>query len=278
MRITAVELDQGRIIASIRQGSSKAVVSDIGSIEIGNIVEGVISEIHKDNIILTLQPSNVRALMSLKNLANHRSLSLPQLRAILNAGDKLEDLVVVTRNTEKGFVIVANKPKAKAALPPKGTALTIQNITIGQIVGGRVIRHTRHGALVKVTSQIGGTLHPTETSDNYDAGTPFPAIDTILKAVVIGVDQTKMQLTLSMRHSKMYPDQVKEVVDHQINGISDLQAGQVIRGYIKSIAEHGLFVTVGRDVDTRVQIRELFDEVSDLGLRCINVLTIRAST
>jgi len=34
-----------------------------------------------------------------------------------------------------------------------------------------------------------------------------------------------------------------------------------VRGFIKSIVEHGLFVMLGRGIDARVQIKELFDEV-----------------
>jgi len=251
------------MVASIRQAASnfKSIVTDISGVEIGNIVEGVVSEIHKDNAVLTLQPTQVRALISLNNLANHRGSSLPQLRVVLKVGDKLEELVVVTRNPEKGFVIVANKPKVKATLPTKGS-LSMESVSIGQMVGGRITRQTRHGALVKLAAHIRGTLHPTDTSDNYEAGISFPAVDSILKATVIGIDQAKKQLTLSTRHSKMYPDQANPVVDREINDVADLMQGETVRGFIKSVAEHGLFVTIGRNIDARVQIRELFDEVS----------------
>ncbi|KAF8078800.1 hypothetical protein FPV67DRAFT_79954 [Lyophyllum atratum] len=261
VRIIAVEPEQARIIASIRQAapSFKSAVTDISTVEIGNIVDATISEVHKDNVVLTLQPTLVRALISLKNLANHRSQSVAQLCAILKTGDKLENLVVVTRNPEKGFVIVANKPKAKEALPSKNT-LTMESITIGQIVGGRVTRHTRNGTLVKIGAHIGGILHPTDTCDDYEAGVQFPPIDSLLKAAVVGIDQGRKQLMLSTRHSRLYPDQVKTVVDRDISDVSGLQAGETVRGFIKSVAEHGLFVTLGRDIDARVQIRELFDE------------------
>ncbi|KAF8898934.1 hypothetical protein BD779DRAFT_1607574 [Infundibulicybe gibba] len=261
VRIISVESESNRIIASIRQAAatSTPIITDISSVEIGNIVEGSISEIHKDNAVLDLHPSRVRALISLKNLANHRNVSLVQLRLALTVGDKLDALVVVTRNIEKGFVIVASKPKAKASLPTKGS-LSIDTVKIGQIVGGRVTRYARGGALVKLASHLGGTLHPTDTSDNYDTGNAFPAVDSVLKAVVVGVDQVKKQLTLSTRHSRMYPDNIQPIVDREIGGVHDLQVGDTIQGFVKSVVEHGLFVSVCRDIDARVQIRELFDE------------------
>jgi len=256
--------ETSNIVASVRQAASnfKSAITDISGVELGNTVEGVVSEIHKDNVIITLQPTQVRALMSLTNLANHRGLSLPQLRVSLKLSDKVERVFVISRNPEKGFVVVAGKPKSKSTVVPKGP-LSIETIQIGQIVGGRVTRHGRNGAHVKITARIGGSLHPTDACDNYDAGIPFPVIDSILKAVVVDVDQQRRLLTLSTRHSRLYPEQERTVIDREIK-LVDLKAGDTIRGFIRSVADHGLFVMLGREVDARVQIKELFDEVSGL--------------
>jgi rRNA biogenesis protein RRP5 len=262
VRIISIESETSRILASIRQAAPnfKARVTDITGVEIGNVVEGVISEIHKDNAILTLQPSEARAILSLSNLANHRKLTILQLRDSLKVDEKLDDLVVVSRNAEKGFVIVANRPTTKPSSTLK-QHLSMNTIKVGQVVVGRVIRHGRNGAFIKLSSHFGGTLHPTDASDNYEAGIPFPAVDSILKAVVIEIDAAKKHVTLSTRGSKMFPDQERAVADREIKGVGDLKNGETIRGFIKSVAEHGLFVTLGRGIDARVQIKELFDEV-----------------
>lgn len=253
-------LHNGRITASIRQVNHD-IVSDISSIEIGHTVEGSVSEIHKDNAVLTLQPSHIRALLSLKNLANHRGLTLPQLRTGLKVGENLEELVIVTRNAEKAFVIVVNKPRPKLAPLLRGSTITMESVEVGQLVGGRVIRHTRHGALIKITTNIGGILHATDTSDSFESGISLPGIDAIIKATIIGIDKTKRQLTLSTRQSRMHPSLDQVIADREISGIEDIQVGETVRGFVKNIGEHGLFVTIARDVDARVQIRELFDEV-----------------
>ena len=260
VRVRMLGLHNGRITASIRQVVNHDIVSDISSIEIGHIVEGSVSEIHKDNAVLTLQPSHIRALLSLKNLANHRGLTLPQLRIGLKVGENLEELVVVTRNAEKAFVIVANKPKPKPAPLLRGSAITMESVEVGQLIGGRVTRHTRHGALIKITTNIGGILHATDTSDSFESGT-LPGIDAIIKATIIAIDKTKRQLTLSTRQSRMRPSPDQVIADREISGIEDIQVGETLRGFVKNIGEHGLFVTIARDVDARVQIRELFDEV-----------------
>ncbi|KAH9836984.1 uncharacterized protein C8Q71DRAFT_580175 [Rhodofomes roseus] len=261
VKILSVDNESSRILASIRQAAPnfKAAITDISGVEIGDSVEGVVAEIQKEKVVVILQPTQVRALLSLNNLANKRGVSAAQLRASLKVEEKLQELVVVSRNPDKGIVLVATKPKEKDVLLHK-SSLSLDTIQVGQLVGGRVIRHGRQGALVKLTNTISGTLHPTDVSDDYESGAPFPPVDAILKAVVLAVDKEKRQLTLSTRLSRMHPDQDKTVVDKEIKDLNNLKVGDTVRGFVKNVADHGLFVMLGRNIDARVQIKELFDQ------------------
>jgi len=260
VQILSVDEDQGRIVASIRQAATREPVPDVSAVEIGDTVKGNISEVHAEHALITLDPTKVRALVSIKNLANHQKLSPAQVHAAMRVGDPIDDLLVVTRNPEKGIVIVAKKPRDRPALPAKGTPVNWETLAVGQLVGGRVTRHTRVGTLVKINAHISGIIHPTDTSDDLEAGSPFLPVDTIVKAAVISVDKEKRQVLLSTRESRVHPEKQPNVVDREISSVADLSVGDTVRGYIKSVAEHGLFVTVGRGVDARVQIRELFDD------------------
>jgi rRNA biogenesis protein RRP5 len=260
VRILSVETETGRITASIQKAASTQPAPAISDLGVGDIVSGSVSEVHKDNVLLSLAPSQAKALLSLNNLANHRNVSVAQLRASLKAGELLNNLIVVSRNQDKGIVIVANRPAAKAPIT-QGKALTIDTVEVGSVVGGRVLRHTRKGALVKLNARITGLLHPTDCSDDFEDEKAFPGVDTILKAVVVEVDKSRNQLILSTRRSRTNPTLDDMIADPEINGIQDLTPGQTIRGFIKNVSEHGLYVMLGRCVDARVQIRELFDEV-----------------
>jgi rRNA biogenesis protein RRP5 len=262
VRIISVDSEKGNITASIRRAAPgfEIEIADISAVEIGSNVEGIVSEIHKNNALLSLKQSNIRALLSLKNLANHRNISIPQLQTSLKVGEELNELVVVTRNPEKGIVIVANRPKTKPTLEHK-QVLKIETVEIGQIVGGRALRHFHSGTVLKFSGKITGTLHPTDASDDYETGVPFTVLDSIVKAAVISFDRDKKQLVVSTRVSKTQPEDHPPIVDREINSIEELKVGETIRGFVKSVPEHGLFVTLGRSIDGRVQIKELFDEV-----------------
>ncbi|KAG6336141.1 hypothetical protein ID866_2951 [Astraeus odoratus] len=258
VRIIATDAHNRRIIASIRQATStfSPNVTDVSGISVGDIVQGVVAELQKTNIVLTLKPSEARALLSFATLANRDGITIPELKASLKTGTVVDSLMVLSRDLEKGFVIVGRKPKSTKL----NAALSLDTVVIGQVVGGRVIKHGRTGAHVKLTSRITGSLHPTDTCDDYDAGNPFPAADSVLKAVVVGINKSTNHLALSTRPSKMFPNNAKPPVDREIINIDDLKAGETVRGFIKSVSEHGLFVMLGRGIDARVQIKELFDE------------------
>ena len=94
VKILSVDSDTSRILASIRQASPnyKGAITDISGVEIGDSVEGVVAEIQKDKVVVTLQPTQVRALLSLNNLANNRGTSAAQLRTSLKVGEKLQSM------------------------------------------------------------------------------------------------------------------------------------------------------------------------------------------
>jgi rRNA biogenesis protein RRP5 len=268
-RLISVDLEQSRIVSSIRQVSRSSFQPqpDISSIELGNIVSGAIIAIQKDsNISLDLQGSQVRALLSLSNLATSRGHTVPQLRTSLKPGDILDDLVVVSKNPDKKIVIVAakkNKPSNDGTSFGKiDHSISLNTLKIGQVVPGRIVSHGgRLGTSVRISNHIVGHVHPTDASDDYTSSSVFPSIQSIVDCAVLEVDQSKKRVLLSARRSLVHPEEESPVLDKEINGLDDLKFGDSVRGFVKSVAEHGLFVSVGRGIDARVQIRELFDEV-----------------
>ena len=261
IRILSIDREASRIVASIRQavGDHAQTTRGVRSIEVGQAVEGQVSELHRDNVLLILEPSKVKALISLNNVANHRGTTVGQLRSDLKTGDKMDALVVVSRSIDKGFVIVANKPAQTAQ--SKQHTFNLNDISVGSKVKGKVVKFGRNGAMLKFPGWVTASLHPTDTTDDYEQGTPFPTVGSDIEATVIGIDRTRKHLTLSTRESRNVAYSDTSIVDKEIETLKELKAGDKIRGFIKSITDHGIFVTIGRDIDARVQIKELYDEV-----------------
>jgi rRNA biogenesis protein RRP5 len=267
VRILTIDRQSGRLVASIRQATSKAFKSpDVHGVQVGETARGPIQAVHKDHVVVTLEPTGITALLSLTNLANSRDTTVAQLRPTLVIGEQMDDLIVLSQNPDKGIVIVSKRPKSKANAEalPGNEGLTAKIVEVGQIISGRVTGYGRGGTSLYIANGIKGVLHPTDTSDDYQTGSPFPSLGTVVKGVVVGVDRSRRQVVLSTRPSRLHPLETLSPRDRQISNVEDLKVGETVRGFVKSVAEHGLFVSLGRNIDARVQIKELFDEVGDL--------------
>jgi len=265
VRITEVKPDRTLLVASILKASAKFVspATEINKIQIGSMVSGTVADVHKDNVVLKLIPTQATALLSLNNLANFRTTSVSQLRASLKIGLSLDDLVVVSKNSPKSLVIVAVQPKQKAKLPAQDSSLRIDKLKIGQSYPGMVVKQNKKGATVRLAKHVFGTLHPTDASDDYSTSSSFPAVDSVINVMVIDVDVPSHRVVLSTRPSRVNGKASAKsgLVDPEVSDIQNLEIGQTVRGFVKSVTDSGLFVALSRVLDARVQIKELFDEV-----------------
>ncbi|GAA5925984.1 hypothetical protein JCM3775_005168 [Rhodotorula graminis] len=283
VRILSVDPATSRIVASARQASGSAVAAAasgaaaIEALDIGTVTTATVAQLHDTNLVLTLAPSGVKALLSYPTLARHRGVQVPDLKASLTKGQSLEDLVVVSKNVDKGFVIVGLLPSKSAsastssatASTSAGTALTLDSLKVGALYPGRIASRLPSGVILVQLATAGrhaprGRVALTELADTYadDLSTAFP-VGAHVDAVVLAVDSDQHRLDLSLRASRVAEakgDEVPEVQDRVIDGVETLKAGDKVRGFVKNIANAGVFVTLGGEVTARVQIKELFDE------------------
>lgn len=259
VRITDVDSVRGKLVASVRQALPTAVAA--AKLEVGADVHGIVAQIHADQVVVTLVPSQLTALLSLSNLSNHRGMGVDELRKSLKVGEKLEDLVVVSKNASSGLLIVANKRKNAGISAP---SRAIGELAVGDVVPGRVISRSAQGAMLRLGGKARGRVHPTDMADDFAlaAGEGCLAVDENTLCYILKIDGKNIDL--STRPSRVQPEKKGKVVDAEITeeNVKDLKAGQSVRGLVRSVANNGLFVSLGRNVTARVMIKELFDEVS----------------
>ncbi|QRV97232.1 rRNA biogenesis protein RRP5 [Ceratobasidium sp. AG-Ba] len=262
-RITAVDQDAHKITASIRQAApSFQAPVDVSGIQTGNAVSGVVTAVHDDNVVLRLDdPEGATALISLSNLANARETTVPQLRTSIEKGERVEDATVISVNADKALVIVsAAKPKSKTK-SGIASVLKINVLTEGQVVSGRVGATMANGTGVRLSKHIVGRLHPTDLSDDFTSPHAAPPPEgKVLDVAIVRVDKDLKRVDVSLRKSRLEPEAGHAVADREIGSVGDLKIGETVRGFVKSVMQHGVFVSIGRDVTARVQIKELFDE------------------
>ena len=222
-------------------------------------MSGTVSEIHDENAILILYPEKARAVISLRNIANARKLPVDELKSSIKEGERIDDLVVVSRNLDKGVLIVANRPSAKPAKETQ-SQLRLDILSVGSQVEGRVSKHIRQCAVIKYAGRVSGALHLTDTADDFSKAT-LPEVGSVIRACVVDIDKGHKRMTLSTRDSRLLTDKAGEIADKEFGCIEDLSLGDTVRGFVKNVTDHGIFVTLGRSIDARIQIKELYDDV-----------------
>ena len=178
VRIIEIQSD-GRLVASVRQALPSALAAE--ALEVGSSVVGQVSQIHSEQVVITLVPSQATALLSLSNLSNHRHMGVDELRKTLKIGDKLEDLIIVSKNPQSGLFIVANKKDGQSAPATHANgaaasnssgvskqAITYDSLAVGQQVSGKVITHAAQAAVVLLAGHVKAKLHPCDVADDFD--------------------------------------------------------------------------------------------------------------
>nr|XP_020451870.1 protein RRP5 homolog [Monopterus albus] len=111
------------------------------------------------------------------------------------------------------------------------------------------------GLQVKLPFGGVGTVAVTDLADAYK---PNPldgySKDQLLRCFLLLSENGKWQL--SLRPSRLTPQQAKPVKDLEVLSVDTLQAGQFIRGYVKSVGEQGVFIRLSRSITGRAQLQQ----------------------
>ncbi|XP_044772530.1 protein RRP5 homolog [Neomonachus schauinslandi] len=118
----------------------------------------------------------------------------------------------------------------------------------GEVAMGRVVKVTpKEGLTVSFPFGKIGRVSVFHVSDSY---TETPLEDFIPQKVVrcYVLSTTGHVLTLSLRSSRTNPETKSKITDPEINSIQDIQEGQLLRGYVKSVQPHGVLFGLGPSV------------------------------
>ncbi|XP_040891171.1 protein RRP5 homolog isoform X2 [Toxotes jaculatrix] len=115
--------------------------------------------------------------------------------------------------------------------------------------------HPQFGLQVKLPFGAMGTVAVTDLADAYKPK-PLDAYskDQLLRCFLLGNENGKWQL--SLRASRVNPEQAKPVKDPEVLSTDKLEAGQTIRGYVKSVGEQGIFIRLSWQITGRAQLQK----------------------
>lgn len=142
----------------------------------------------------------------------------------------------------------------------KNAIRSLDEVSVGAILPGRVVKTLDSGLIVQVSEEVVGKVNLTDISDTYRAKpTEGYHEGAIVRVCILEVDKPNKRLALSMRASRTLSSSAKQT-DPEISSISDIKVGQVLKGYVTNVADSGLFVGLSRNIVGRVLIRDLSDQ------------------
>ncbi|KAL8999375.1 MAG: hypothetical protein Q9169_001801 [Polycauliona sp. 2 TL-2023] len=208
-----------------------------------------VNNIAEDCVWVNLSP-NVRGRIKALDLSDDISL-LQDLGKNFPVGSALRAKVV---NIDVASSRLDLSTRSTSAQP-----LTFGDLSVGMVLPGRVTRVNERQIMVQLTDLLSGPVNLVDLADDYStANTAAFEKNQIVRVCIRGIDISNQRVHLSTRPSKTLSSSLP-VQDREINAVSDLKANDVVRGFVKNVADNGLFVSLAFSVTAFVRVSDLSD-------------------
>ncbi|MCJ1247758.1 rRNA biogenesis protein rrp5 [Trapelia coarctata] len=195
----------------------------------------------------------------------------PNVRGRIRAMDVSDDLSLLA-DLEKNFPVGSalrarvthvdpanNRLDLSARSGSASTAITIKDLTKGMVLPGRVTKTTERSVMVQLSENVSAPVHLIDLADDYDLANPtiYQKNQTI-RVCVGDLDIPNKKIILSTRPSKVLSSSLP-IRDQEITSISQLKVNDVVRGFIKNVADNGVFVSLASNITGFIRITDLSD-------------------
>lgn len=195
----------------------------------------------------------------------------PNVRGRIRAMDITNELAIVTdlaKHFPNGSALNATvsgvdlnngrldlTAKEGSSSPP----LTLKDLSLGQILPGRVTKVTDRQLLVQISEQVSGPVHFVDMADDYEKANPWIyRKNQMVRICIKDIDAPNKRIVLSTRPSKVLSSSLP-VEDVDLVSVSQIKVNDVRRGFIKNVADNGIFVALSSSVTAFVRVANLSD-------------------
>ncbi|KAJ5398020.1 hypothetical protein N7509_006133 [Penicillium cosmopolitanum] len=221
---------------------------NIEQVQIGSSWMGFVNNIADDCIWVNLSPS-VRGRLRFMDASDDLSL-LTDVEKNFPIGSALK-VQVTAVNADKGHLDLSAKQGFDK--------LSFGDVAPGMILPGRVTKITEKQIIMQLGEALVAAVNLIDMADDYSKANPtLYRKNEVLRAYVVAVDKANKKIHLSLRPSKVLSSSLP-VQDREITSLKDIKPNDVVRGFVKRVADAGLFVTVGHDVTAYVRVSDLSD-------------------
>ncbi|KAG5439396.1 hypothetical protein PCANB_001970 [Pneumocystis canis] len=223
----------------------------LNDIDIDSIQMAFVNNIFQDCIWVNLSP-NIKGRINILDISDNIDV-LQNISEHIQIGSAVQ-CKIIKINTETNQLNLSIRALNSNYLS------NYNSVVVGSILPGRIIKILETGFIVQIGENIIGRIYLTDIDDKYDMNlTKKYQKNQIIKVSVLDVDVHNKSIALSSRNSRIMSSTVEQY-DPEIVSIEQLKVGAFFRGFIKNIADKGLFISLSRNIVARIRIDEISDQ------------------
>lgn len=232
------------------QTESACDILTLDKVESGSSWIAFVNNIGNDCLWVNLSP-NVRGRIRAVDIADDVSL-LKDLHTNFPVGSAIRVRVV-------GIDIANNRLDLSARSTQTIEALTFQDLCKNMVVPGKVTRVNDRQIMVQLSDNISGPVNLTDLMDDFAQANPtIYSKNDVVRVCITDIDTANKRIRLSTRPSRVLNSSLP-VADPEITSVSQLKVNDIVRGFVKNVADNGIFINLGGNVTAYVRVSDLSD-------------------
>lgn len=225
-------------------------IMTISKIEVGSSWLATVNNIAEDCLWVNLSP-NLRGRIRAMDVSDDVSL-LRDLATNFPIGSILK-VKVLRADSETNHLDLTARSSGSSK------SVTLQHLSTGMVLPGRVTKVTDRQVMVQLDESLAGAVHLVDMADDYSKADPkaYQKNQTV-RVSIKKVDRPNKRIILTTRPSKVLSSSLP-VRDQDITSFSQLVVNDIIRGFVKNVADNGVFISLATDITGFVRVSDLSD-------------------
>ncbi|KAJ1335486.1 rRNA biogenesis protein RRP5 [Microdochium nivale] len=231
-------------------GAQSAVLS-MSDLKVDSEHLAFVNNVQQRALWVSLSP-NVRGRISFTEISDDVA-QLENLSSSFPLGSALRARVLAVNPSEGHLDLTTRSANSSPSL-------TWDTIKQNMVLPGRVTKVNERQVMVQLSETVSGPVYLADLGDDFEeANTTTITKNSIVRVSVVSIDKSNKKIRLSSRPSRVL-NSALPVKDREILSATQISTGDIIRGFVKNVADKGLFVGLGGDVTAMVRISDLSDK------------------
>ncbi|KAG8530236.1 uncharacterized protein KY384_004736 [Bacidia gigantensis] len=270
VRVVTVDAEKLRMIVSCKEPSAFGTTQQeaFTALQVGTLVEGIVTEKTNDNLILELQPSQLKGRLPVEQLTDGTTKKSISTLEHVRVGQTMKSLLVFNKQDKNHLVQLSSKPSMIKAAAAEKVPRNFEDVKKGTEVTGYVNNITSTSVFVQFLGNLSALLLKRHLSDEAALLPDFGMrLYQPITAFVLSIDYSERKFLLSNQPVPVDASEDSSLlhpIDETLTSFDELKAGKITKARINHVKATQLNVQLADGVQGRVGISSAFDSWDDI--------------